>query len=425
MLALIDSNNFYVSAERVFQPELREKAGCVLSNNDGCAISRSNEAKEELGIRMGTPFFMIRDHHQKGSLWWRSSNYTLYQDMMRRITQIVRDTFPEQEIYSIDECFCDLSTFTHHNLEQVAIDLRRKILQYTGVPVCIGIGATKTLAKIANKLAKKEHKETGVFYMATLAQIEYALKQTEVDDVWGIGPRYGIKLIKAGVHTAFDFVNLPEDYVLKLMTIQGRRTYRELKGERCIPMEFERPLKEGISTARSFNCMITELPPMEEALSCYVANAARKLREQKSVCGKFMVYAQTSQFVIEHDRYTKDIVIRLARPTSDTGTLIKEAIKALRRIYIKGYRYQKVGVELRDLRPESQVQSDMFGAATESKQGKLQKAMAVIDRINDSHGRNTIIHGAMGFEKKWAMRQEFLSRKFTTRIEDIIVVKAI
>ncbi|TCC99937.1 Y-family DNA polymerase [Pedobacter psychroterrae] len=425
MMALIDSNNFYVSAERVFQPELRDKAGCVLSNNDGCAISRSNEAKEQLGIRMGTPFFMMREQHTSGKLWWRSSNYTLYQDMMRRITQIVRDTFPDQEIYSIDECFCDLATFKHHDLEQVAIDLRRKILQYTGVPVCIGIGATKTLAKIANKLAKKQHKTTGVYYMGTAAQIEQALKDTEVDDVWGIGPRYGIKLIKAGVYTAYDFVNLPEDYVLKLMTIQGWRTYRELKGERCIPMEFERPLKEGISTARSFNCMITELAPLEEALASYVANASQKLREQRSVCARFMVYAQTSQFVAEKDRYTKDIVVKLTRPTSDTGTLITEALKALRRIYVKGYRYQKVGVELRDLRPQSQVQSDLFGKVTVEKQDKLQLAMAAVDHINKVQGRNTIVHGTMGFDKKWSMRQEFLSRRYTTRIEDVIVVKAI
>jgi len=425
MMALIDSNNFYVSAERVFQPELRDKAGCVLSNNDGCAISRSNEAKEALGIRMGTPFFMMRQKHESGQLWWRSSNYTLYQDMMRRITQIVRDTFPDQEIYSIDECFCDLSTFKHHDLEQVAIDLRRKILQYTGVPVCIGIGSTKTLAKIANKVAKKLHKDTGVFYMGNQQQIDRALKMTEVDDVWGIGPRYGIKLIKAGVRSAFDFTQLPEDYVLKLMTIQGRRTYRELKGERCIPMEYERPLKEGISNARSFNTTVTELAPLEEALATYVANAARKLREQKCVCAKFMVYAQTSQFVIESDRYTKDIVVKLSTATSDTGTLITASLKALRRIYIKGYRYQKVGVELRDLKPETQVQKDMFSLVSTSKFNKLQQAMAAVDHINKNHGRNTIIHGAMGFEKKWAMRQEFLSRKFTTRMEDVIVVKAI
>ena len=425
MMALIDSNNFYVSAERVFQPALRDKAGCVLSNNDGCAISRSNEAKEELKIKMGTPFFMMRDQHDSGKLWWRSSNYTLYQDMMRRITQIVRDTFPDQEIYSIDECFCDLASFTHHNLQELAINLRKRILQYTGVPVCIGIGATKTLAKIANKVAKKHNKETGVFYMDTQDKIEMALKLTEVDDVWGIGPRYGIKLIKAGVYTAYDFTKLPEDYVLKLMTIQGRRTYRELKGERCIPMEFERPLKEGISTGRSFNTMVTELAPLEEALSCYVSNAARKLREQQSVCAKFMVYAQTSQFVVESDRYTNDIVVRLTRPTNDTGTLIKEALKALRKIYVKGYRYQKVGVELRDLRPKDQVQSALFFGETDERQAKLQQMMAAMDRINSIQGRNTVIHGAMGFEKKWAMRQEFLSRKFTTRMEDVIVVKAI
>jgi DNA polymerase V len=424
MIALIDSNNFYVSVERVFQPELRNRAGCVLSNNDGCAISRSNEAKEELGIRMGTPFFMMRDQYENGSLWWRSSNYPLYQDMMRRITRIIKDTFPDQEIYSIDECFCDLSSLKYTDLKQTAIELRARILQYTDIPVCIGIGPTKTLAKLANKMAKK-HSENGVLVINDEDTKTWALKQTEVDDVWGIGPRYGIKLIKAGVYTAWDFMNLPEDYVLKLMTIQGRRTYRELKGERCIPMEFEPPLKEGISTARSFNTMITELEPMEEALACYVANAAQKLRQQKSVCGKFMVYAQTSQFLEERDRYTKDIVIRLTQPTSDTGLLIKEALKALKKIYIKGYRYQKVGIELRDLRPGTQVQKDLFATHSDEKQQKLKQAMAAVDKINKNYGRNTVIHGAMGFEKKWAMRQEFLSRKFTTRIEDIIVVKAI
>lgn len=162
MIALIDSNNFYVSAERVFQPRLRDKAGCVLSNNDGCAISRSSEAKE-MGLRMGTPYFEMRDKQQEGLLWWRSSNYTLYQDMMRRITGIVRDTFPDQEIYSIDECYCDLSTFKYHDLEKIALELRKRILQYTGVPVCIGIAATKTLAKIANKIAKRHHREAGYF----------------------------------------------------------------------------------------------------------------------------------------------------------------------------------------------------------------------------------------------------------------------
>jgi len=423
MIALIDSNNFYVSAERVFQPKLRNKAGCVLSNNDGCAISRSNEAKD-LGLKMGTPYFAMREQHDQGIIWWRSSNYTLYQDMMRRITAIVKDTFPNQEIYSIDECYCDLSTFTHHDLENIAIKLRAKILQYTGVPVCIGIGATKTLSKIANKIAKKHHKETGVFYMDTRNKTEVSLKRTEIDDVWGIGPRYAIKLIKAGVNTAYDFIMLPEDYVLKLMTIQGRRTWRELRGLRCIPMEYERPDKEGISTGRSFGKMETELIPMEEALAFYVANAALKLRAQNSVCARLFIYAQTSLFAVVNQKYCAEIDIRLTVPTGDTGRLIKEAITGLRKIYKEGFRYQKVGVELRDLRPDSQVQSALFEPEQNEKQNKLQKALKTIDELNRTYGKDTIRYGAMGFDKKWAMRQEFLSKKYTTRIEDVIIVRA-
>jgi DNA polymerase V len=424
MLALIDSNNFYVSAERVFQPELRGKAGCVLSNNDGCAISRSSEAKEELGIKMGTPYFMMREQQQSGQLWWRSSNYTLYQDMMRRITQIVRDTFPDQEIYSIDECFCDLSTFKYHDLQQLAIDLRKKILQYTGVPVCIGIGSTKTLAKLANKLAKKQSITTGVYVLESSAQIEEGLRQTEIDDVWGIGPRYAIKLIRDGVYNALDFVNLPEDYVLKLMTIQGRRTYRELKGQRCIPMEYDRPDKEGISTARSFNTPVTDFKPLEEALATYVSNAALKLRDQGSVCAKLLIYTHTSKFAVTSDLYSADILIRLSLATNNTSTLITEAIKGLKKIYIKGYRYQKVGVELRDLKPENQVQASIFDDVDPGKSAKMQLMLKTIDKLNANFGKDTVRCATMGFEKAWLMRQEFLSRKYTTRIQDVIVVQA-
>ncbi|MEJ7559541.1 MAG: Y-family DNA polymerase [Pedobacter sp.] len=424
MLALIDSNNFYVSAERVFQPELRAKAGCVLSNNDGCAISRSNEAKQELKIKMGTPYFEMREKQEQGLLWWRSSNYTLYQDMMRRITGIVRKTFPDQEIYSIDECFCDLSTFKYHDLEKLAVELRAKILQYTGVPVCIGIGATKTLAKLANKLAKTQSATTGVYVMDSAAKITKGLKGTEIDDVWGIGPRYAIKLIREGVYNAYDFVQLPEDYVLKLMTIQGRRTYRELKGERCIPMEFDRPDKEGISTARSFNTPETRLEPMEEALATYVANAALKLRAQGSVCAKLLVYAHTSKFAVVSDRYSAEQIVRLPLATNDTSKLITEALSALRMIYVKGYRYQKVGVELRDLKPEGQVQSSMFAPEAGSNNEKLQLMIKTVDAMNATLGKDTIRYAVMGFEKKWFMRQEFLSRRYTTRIEDVIIVQA-
>jgi DNA polymerase V len=424
VLALIDSNNFYVSAERVFQPELQGKAGCVLSNNDGCAISRSNEAKETLGIKMGTPYFEMRELQQSGDLWWRSSNYTLYQDMMRRITAIVRRTFPDQEIYSIDECFCDLQGFKYHDLQQLALELRAKILQYTGVPVCIGIGATKTLAKVANKLAKKHHKETGVYVMETPEQVEAALKLTEIDDVWGIGPRYAIKLIRKAVYNAYDFTRLPEDFVLKLMTIQGRRTYRELHGQRCIPMEYDRPDKEGISTARSFGVMETELAPMEEALATYVANAALKLRAQRSVCSRIFVFCHTSRFAVVENLYSAGLDVKIDVPTNDTAVLIKAALGALRKIYVKGPRYQKVGIELRDLRSASQVQASLFEQVDNAKTAKLQKALKVIDQLNQNYGKDTIRYAAMGFEKKWFMKQEFLSRRFTTRLEDVIVVQA-
>ena len=424
MLALIDSNNFYVSAERVFQPELRGKAGCVLSNNDGCAISRSNEAKEELKIKMGTPYFEMREQQRNGLLWWRSSNYTLYQDMMRRITSIVRKTFPDQEIYSIDECFCDLTSLKYMDLDNEALVLRAKILQWTGVPVCIGIGATRTLAKIANKIAKKRFKDTGVFLMDTPEKVEEALKATEIDDVWGIGPRYAIKLIQAGVYTAYDFIQLPEDFVLKLMTIQGRRTYRELKGERCIPMEYDRPDKEGISTARSFGGFETELAPLEEALATYVANAAVKLRAQHSVTAKLFVYAHTSKFAVVSDRYSAGTAVKLTVATNDTAALIKEALIALRRIYVKGYRYQKVGIELRELKPFTQIQASMFQEVDTEKDKKLQKALAIMDKLNLEYGKDTIRYAAMGFDKAWSMRQEFISKRFTTRLEDVIIVKA-
>lgn len=422
MVVVIDSNNFYVSVERAFQPSLKYLAGCVLSNGDGCAISRSNEAKA-MGIKMGMPFFMMRDQHRAGELWCRSSNYTLYQDMMRRITKIIKRSFPDQEIYSIDECFCDLSGHVYEDLEQKALELRERILKWTGIPVGVGIAPNRTLAKLANKLAKKT--QTGVYYMDTKEKITQGLKETEIDDVWGIGPRYAIKLIQEGVYTAWDFVQLPEDYVLKLMTIQGRRTYRELKGQRCIPMEYDRPDKQAIATARSFRGFETELLPMEEALANYVANAAGKLRMQGSVCAKIFVFAHTSRFAVVTDRYSMGQEIKLPVATNDTGVLIKEAIRGLRMIFVKGYRYQKVGIELKELGPAGQVQSSLFDGDDVSRNEKMQRALKAIDGMNRVYGKDTVRYAVMGYEKKWYMKQQFLSRKFTTRIEDVIVVKAL
>jgi len=422
VVVLIDSNNFYASVERAFQAGLGNMAGCVLSNNDGCVIALCSKAKA-LGIKRGTPYFQLRELLADGQVWWRSSNYTLYQDMMRRITKIIKRSFPDQEIYSIDECFCDVTGHVYENLEEVAVELRARILKWTGIPVSIGMAPTRTLAKIANKMAKKKS-DNGVYLMDTPEKIADGLRETEVDDVWGIGPRYAIKLIQDGVYTAHDFVGLPEDYVLKLMTIQGRRTYRELKGERCIPMEYDRPDKEGITTARSFGGFETELAPMEEALANYVANAAVKLRGQGSVCSKLLVFAHTSRFAVVTDRYSAAQEIKLTTATNDTAMLIKQAIKALRLIYVKGYRYQKVGVEFRGLKPEGQLQSSLFEQVTDEQQRKLQKALQVVDGMNRKYGKDKVRYAVMGYEKKWFMKQQFLSKRYTTRLDEVMVVQA-
>ncbi|WP_423149770.1 Y-family DNA polymerase [Rubrolithibacter danxiaensis] len=420
MYALIDCNNFYVSCERVFQPYLQAKAGCVLSNNDGCAIARSEEAKA-LGVKMATPYFTIRDLHTQGKIWWRSSNYALYQDMMRRVKGIIKEFFPEQEIYSIDECFCDLSEYKLQDLETLGQKLRQKIKQYTGIPVCVGIGATKTLAKLANKIAKKQ---SGVHILNTAYKIETALKKTEIGDVWGIGPKYAVKLIKIGVNTAFHFINLPADYVQTNMTIVGLRTWRELRGESCIDIELNPPDKKGISTARSFGKNETELAPMEEALATYVANAAVKLRNQNSLCANVFVFAHTSRFAVRNKIFSAGIDVRLATPTNITSELIEHAIYGLRKIYKKGPEYQKVGVYLTDLRPDTQVQTALFDDKGEAKRQRLAKATKAIDKLNLSMGRNAIQFGAMGFDQKWKMKQEYLSKRYTTRIEDVMIVKA-
>lgn len=423
MYALIDCNNFYVSCERVFQPFLNNHAGCVLSNNDGCAIARSQEAKD-LGIKMGTPFFEIRELQEQGKIWWRSSNYPLYQEMMRRVTAIITEQWPEIEIYSIDECFCYVADYKLHDLERMARQLRKRIYQYTGIPVCVGIGPTKTLAKVANRIAKKQYKEIGAYVLNTAYKTEKALRDTEIGDVWGIGRRYAAKLTKLNVMTAYDFIQMPQDWVQTNMTIVGLRTWRELHGLSCITMEYERPDKKGISTARSFGRTETELEPMEEALSTYVANAALKLRNQHSVCAALNVFAHTSMFIEQSKQFSAAITIKLPVATNITSELIKHAVRGLRMIYKPGFRYQKAGVYLTDLRPADQVQAMLFDEQGEAKRAQLAKVSKAMDKLNAIMGKDLVRFGSMGYDRKWRMKQEYLSKRFTTRLDEVIRVKA-
>lgn len=420
MYALIDCNNFYVSCERAFQPELQNRAGVVLSNNDGCAIARSQEAKD-LGVSMGAPYFQLKETHK--DVWVRSSNYPLYQDMMYRVTSIIRKYFPEQEIYSIDECFCDLKGYEYLDPEELALQLRAELLQCTGIPVCIGVARTKTLSKIANRIAKKKYKERGVFFLRSIDDEHEALKQTEIGDVWGIGRQHAARLINIGVDNAYKFTQLTAGWVQLQMTIVGVRMWRELKGESYIAMEYVRAKKKGIGTSRSFGRAETELSVMLEALATYTAIAALKLRNQNSVCAKINVFIHTSRFADPKNRYSVGLDLKLIVPTSNTAELIKAAKYLLRKIFQPGYRYQKVGIFLMDIRPDDQIQQSLFDTGSESRL-KMTAALKAMDKVNRIQGKDTVRIAATGYERKWTMKQEHLSRSYTTSIKDVLIVQA-
>ncbi|TWR25251.1 Y-family DNA polymerase [Mucilaginibacter pallidiroseus] len=420
MFALIDCNNFYVSCERVFQPELRGKAGVVLSNNDGCAIARSQEAKD-LGIKMGTPYFELEKLVEEGKLWFRSSNYTLYQDMMRRVTSIVCETWPEMEIYSIDESFCDLRMFHTHDLEAMATRLRAKILQCTGIPVCIGIGRSRTLAKVGNRIAKKYFKESGVCVLDDEPRTMFALQNLPIEDVWGIGPRNAAKLIKIGVNTAYDFATINNyEYVEKRFTVTGLRTWYELNGKSVLKMEYVQPDKKGICTGRSFGQKTDDYKVIEDALCAFVQNSAPKLRAQGSLCGQLQVFLHTSQFEVVHKLKSAAYTMELAIPTNITQELLRYAVESLKRIYRPGYPYQKVGIFMTKLTPAAARQTYLLEDM--NKRDNLLTVSRIADRLNKMMGKDMVRFAAMGYVQPWKMRQGYLSKRFTTRIDEVLRV---
>jgi DNA polymerase V len=420
MFALIDCNNFYVSCERVFQPELRGKAGVVLSNNDGCAIARSQEAKD-LGVKMGTPYFELEKLVEEGKLWFRSSNYTLYQDMMRRVTGIVCEMWPEMEIYSIDESFVDLAMFHAHDLEAMAVELRERILQQTGIPVCIGVGPTRTLAKVANRTAKKYFKESGVCVLDCPERTAFALEHMPIEDVWGIGPKNAAKLIRIGVNTAKDYAAINNyEYIHKRFTITGLRTWYELNGKSVLSMEYLPPDKKGICTGRSFGQKTDDYRTIEDALCAFVQNSAPKLRAQGSLCGQLQVFLHTSQFEVVQKIKSAAYTMDLAIPTNITQELLKYAIQCLRRIYRPGYPYQKVGIFLTKFTPESARQ--MYLLEDMTKRENMLKVSKIADKLNSIMGKDVVRFAAMGYERAWRTRQGYLSQRYTTRIEDVLVV---
>ena len=418
MFALVDCNNFYVSCERVFRPDLNGRPVVVLSNNDGCIISRSNEAKE-LGIRMGEPAFKIAEFLQKNKVEVFSSNYALYGDLSHRVMSTLSQFTPELEIYSIDEAFLSLAGLSV-NWEEYGQKIRATILRNLGIPVSVGIAPTKVLAKVANHYAKKAREKQGVWVLDSPERIEKALRKLAVDEVWGIGRQYS-KLLKAQkVQTAWEFLQLDDDWVRRRMTVVGLRVKKELEGIACLTMELIPPAKKVICTSRSFGTDQTDLEPLEEAVATYAARCAEKLRRQHSCAGMMMVFLHTNGFKEDEPQYAKNLVFKLPAATNSTIELIRHARAALRAIYKKGYRYKKAGVIVMEIVPEERVQGSLFACVDLVKHAAIMKQ---IDRINAKYGRDTIKIATQGSGEKWKLRRQKLSPCYTTRWEDIIKVR--
>lgn len=413
MFGLMDCNNFYASCERVFNPSLNGRPVIVLSNNDGCVIARSNEAKA-LGIAMGAPAFQIKELIEQHKVNVFSSNYTLYGDMSARVMTVLAAFAPEIEIYSIDEAFVDFSGI--RDLQKIGENIVSKVIRSTGIPVSLGIAPTKTLAKIANKFAKKYAAYHRVCIIDTEEKRIKALEMTEISDVWGIGRRLADKLTKQGVKTALDFTRLPITWVRKNMTVTGERTWKELRGEACINMESNPPERKQICTSRSFGKMLSDLGTISEAVATYASSCASKLRRQKGYAVSLMVFIHTNNFREDLPQYWRNATVRFPVPTSDTQEIVRYALSAVRSIFIPGYQYKKAGVIITEI--TRAVQPDLFDTVDRSKQERLMKAL---DKINGENG-NLVRLAVQGNGREWKLKQEQLSGHFTTNINEILTI---
>ncbi|WP_207229444.1 Y-family DNA polymerase [Ktedonosporobacter rubrisoli] len=410
MFALIDCNNFYASCERVFQPKLNGKPVVVLSNNDGMVIAKSNEAKA-LGLDLGMPYFEIKDVLKKHNVAVFSSNYTLYGDFSRRVVQTLRELTTDIEIYSIDEVFADLKAFKSYDLLAYGNTIRDTVKKWTHIPVSVGIAPSKTLAKVANKIAKKS---SGVVLLDTPQKIEEALRSFPVEDIWGVGNKRLEMLLQRGIRTAWELRNMPDSWVRKKMTITGLRMVYELKGIPCIPLEAQPPAKQQIICSRSFGYFITTLKDMEEAMTYYATRAAERLREQKEVTRDILVYFETSRF--NGAQYHPSCVVNLPKETCYTPDIIKATVSAVRKIFKAGYRYRKGGIILLELKPASQRQFDLLTSNDEKKQETI---MIALDKVNRKYGDNTLFYAAAGIKQEWQMMRSMKSQNYTTQITEL------
>jgi DNA polymerase V len=419
MYALVDCNNFYCSCERVFNPKLEGRPVIVLSNNDGCAISRSDEAKA-LGVGMAAPAFIMSKFLEDNQVTVFSSNYTLYGDMSRRIMDSLGLFAPKIELYSIDEAFLDFSELRKTDLQQLGAEIRKTLKKNIGIPVSVGIGSTKTLAKMANRHAKKNYKNAPVFWAENPVQVREMLSATPVEDIWGIGHQYALFLSRSGFKTAAEFVAAPEAWIRKNLSVVGERLLFELRGIPSLAWEEEKPVRKNICTSRSFGNRLSDKNRIAEAMANYAASCASKLRADKTCCRSLQVFIQTNPHKTDEPQYLRSIDIEMVRASNHTGEIIKAALRGLDLIFKPGFLYMKCGVTVMDLVPESVVQASFFDTADRERN---QRMMRTIDQINGSIGKEILRAAVQGFERSYRLKTDYLSNRYTTRMSEILKIK--
>lgn len=420
MVGLIDCNNFFVSCERVFDPSLRNRPVVVLSNNDGCVVALSNEAKA-LGLKRGDPFFKIEGECVAGNVAVLSGNHRMYGDMSSRVMAVLAGMVPDMEISSIDEAFVDLSPWNIEELPQLGRDIVRTVRRHTGIPVSVGIAPTKTLAKVAARFAKKYPGYRGACVIDNEERRRRALELTEIGDVWGVGRRLKRRFDNMGIDRAIQFADMDRAKVESFLNVVGCRTWRELNGERCIALEDEPPARRQMCCSRSFGTMLTEFDQLRQAVALFATIVSRKLREQHSAAVSISVFIHTNAFREDLEQYFNSAHRQLAEATSDTMALAAMATECLRSIYRKGYQYKKAGIIITEIVDAGAVRRSMFADAAD--RDRRMRLMAVLDEINASSLSHDTVHiaGYMPVEK--LVKGERRSRLYSTRLADIITVK--
>jgi len=416
IFALVDCNNFYASCERVFNPALEGRPVVVLSNNDGCIIARSEEAKE-LGIRMGTPLFKAQQVIRAHGIHVFSSNYDLYGDMSGRVMRTLGEFTPEVEVYSIDEAFLNLTGHAGGDLTDLGRTIRSIVRQWTGIPVSIGIAPTKALAKVANHFVKKTRWAEGVFDITSRTDLDDLLLHVPIEDVWGIGWRLSKMLKGRGLRSALDFRNMPAGWVRKTMGVTGLRLHQELHGIPCFTLESAPAPRRAVTVSRSFSRPIETLAELGEAIATFTSAAARKLRHRNLAARGIVVYIDTSRYGGE--RYFRSHFQELPVGTDDTPELLDMALRELRTIFLEGYRYKRAGVVMTDLIPVTQVQTELFDGRDRERSRVL---MGIMDEANRRMGAETIRYAATGGERSWKGRSARRSPRYTTRWDEIPVI---